>query len=216
MPCHAWKCVLTAIFAREDISKVPGYHLLRQMSFQWESQKLLQGLVSHELTVYLSVFNLFLAQWIMAMLSKACKRDNFEPHNYLKLSFTNIWGLCSNFAECESFLESNYPDILALWETNLDNSIDSENFSVRSYLPLIWKDSITHMHGFTVYVKDGLPFTHDFSLENSRFLLLFSTSFTSLSVLLPFLLSITFFIVMHSFWLHFIWHRWSSLDKTIC
>ena len=26
-------------------------------------------------------FNLFLTQWIMAMLSKRCKPDNFEPHN---------------------------------------------------------------------------------------------------------------------------------------
>ena len=54
-----------------------------------------------------------------------------------------------------------------LCETNLDDSIDSGNFSVRGYLPLIWKDSITHMHGLTVYVKEGLPFAQDLSLENS-------------------------------------------------
>ena len=47
---------------------------------------------------------------------------------------------------------------LALCETNLDGSIDSGNFSVRGYLPLIRKDSSTHMHGLTVYVKEGLPF----------------------------------------------------------
>ena len=44
-------------------------------------------------------------------ISKACKPDNF--------------------VDCESFLESNSPDILALCETNLDDSIDSGNFSVR-------------------------------------------------------------------------------------
>ena len=33
----------------------------------------------------------------MATLSKGCKLINFEPHSSLKLSFTNIWGLCSNF-----------------------------------------------------------------------------------------------------------------------
>ena len=33
--------------------------------------------------------------------------------------------------ECGSFLESNSPDILALCKTNLDDSIDSGNFSVR-------------------------------------------------------------------------------------
>ena len=32
-------------------------------------------------------------------------------------------------------------------QTNLDDSIDSGNFSVRGYLPLMWKDSGTHMHG---------------------------------------------------------------------
>ena len=67
----------------------------------------------------------------MAILSKACKPDNFESHNSLKLSFTNIRGLRSNFVDCESFLESNSLDILALCEINLDDSIDPGNFSVR-------------------------------------------------------------------------------------
>ena len=121
--------------------------------------------------------------------------------NSLKLSFMNIQGLCSNFVDCESFLESNSPDILARCETNLDDSIDSGHFSVRRYLPLNRKDSNTHMHGLAVYVKEGLPFVWDLSLENSlcRFLFTFSTGFTSLSVLLLFLLLITFFSFVHSF-----------------
>ena len=113
------------------------------------------------------LFLIFLDLMNLAILSKACKPDNFELHNSLKLSFMNIWGLHSNFVDCESFLESNSPDILALCETNLDDSIDSGNFSVRGYLPLIQKDSSTHMHGLTVYVKEGLPFARDLSLENS-------------------------------------------------
>ena len=132
----------------------------------------------------------------MAILSKACKPDNFESHNSLKLSFTNIRGLRSNFVDCESFLESNSPDILALCETNLDDSIDSGNFSVRGYLPLIQKDSSTHMHGLAVYVKEGHPFSQDLSLQ----ILMFITVFTSLSVLLLFPLSITFYVFVHSFW----------------
>ena len=103
----------------------------------------------------------------MAILSKGCKPDKFEPHNSQKLSFTNIRGFHSNFVECESFLESNSINILVLFETNLEDSIDSGNFSVRGYLPLIRKDSITHMHGLAVYVKEGLPFARDLSLENS-------------------------------------------------
>ena len=66
----------------------------------------------------------------MAVLSKGCKPDNFESENSLKLSFTNIQGLPSNFIDFESFLEPNSPDILALCETNLDDSIDSGNFSL--------------------------------------------------------------------------------------
>ena len=87
---------------------------------------------------------------------KGFKPDNFESHNSLKLSFTDICsllGLRSNFAESEFSLESNFPDILAFCETNLDDSIDSGNFSVTSYLPLIRKDFITDMHGLAVYVK---------------------------------------------------------------
>ena len=58
VPCRAWKCVPTTISGSVDISEVPGCHLLRQMS----SQKLLQELVSYELTAYISVFSLFLTQ----------------------------------------------------------------------------------------------------------------------------------------------------------
>ena len=106
----------------------------------------------------------------MTILSNGIKPDNFESHNSLKLNFTNIRGLHSNFVDCESFLESNSPDILALCETNLDDSIDSGNFTVRGYLPLIKKDSTTHMHGLTVYIKEGLAFaltSRDLHLENS-------------------------------------------------
>ena len=71
----------------------------------------------------------------MAILSKGCKPDNFESHNSLKCTFTNIRGPRSNFVECESSFEWNSPDILALFETNLDDSIYSGNFSVRDYLP---------------------------------------------------------------------------------
>ena len=89
--------------------------------------------------------------------------------NSLKLSFTNNRGLRWNFVDCESFPQS--------------------------------KDSSTHMHGLAVYVKEGLPFARNESLENSadsylcfRLALLHSVS---LSVLLLFPLSITFFVFVH-------------------
>ena len=38
---------------------------------------------------------------------------------------------------------------------------------MRGYLPLIRNDSSTHMYGLAVYVKEGLSFARDLSLENS-------------------------------------------------
>ena len=102
----------------------------------------------------------------MVILSKGCKSDNSKTQNSLKLSFINIRGFLLNFVDCESFLESNSPDILALCETNLDDSIDSSNSSMKGYLPLIQKDSTTHMHVLAVYAKEGLPFVRALSQEN--------------------------------------------------
>ena len=142
----------------------------------------------------------------MAILWKESKPGNFQSHNSPKLSFTNIRGLRSNFLECEFFLESISPDIFALLETNLDDSIDSGNFSVRGYLPLIRKDSVTYMNGLIVHVKEGLLFARDLSLENSAdsylcFRLIPMTEWTTLSA---FLLLITFFVYMHGFWCYVI------------
>ena len=53
-----------------------------------------------------------------------------------------------------------------MW-TKLDDSIDYDNFPVRGYLPIIRKNSVINMHEFAVYVKEGLPFARDLSLENS-------------------------------------------------
>ena len=38
---------------------------------------------------------------------------------------------------------------------------------MRIYLPLIRKNSITHIHGHAVYVKERLPFARDLSQENT-------------------------------------------------
>ena len=104
----------------------------------------------------------------MAISLEGCKPDNFESHNSLKLSFANIWGLCLNFIDCESFFESNSPDILAPCETNVDDSINSANFSVSGYHLLIRKDSTSHKHGLAVYMKERLPLAQELYLENSE------------------------------------------------
>ena len=137
----------------------------------------------------------------MSILSKRFKPDSFESHNSLNLSFMNIWGLRSNFVVCESLFESNSPDILVLCEINLDDIIDSENFSARRYLPLIRKDSSTDMNGLKVFVKEGISFrTETISRKLCRFLLRFLAGFTSLSVVLLFPLMITFILFVRNFW----------------
>ena len=96
----------------------------------------------------------------MTILSEACKPDNFELHNSLKLSFKNILGLHSNFVDFEFFLEST---------------------------SLLRKDNL--LHG---------------TRKLCKFLLMFSIGFISLSVLLLFPVSITFFVFVHGFSFYFI------------
>ena len=67
------------------------------------------------------------------------------------------------------------------------------------YLPLLQKDSSTHMHGLAVYVKEGLPFAGDLFLEDCRFLcfqlaLLHSVSYF---FFLAFVFVHGFFILFH-------------------
>ena len=127
----------------------------------------------------------------MAILSKVHKQGNFESQNSLKLSSINVWGSHSNFVGCKFFLKSNSPNILALRETNLGDSIDFSNFSVRSYLPLIRKDSLTN--GPAVYVKDRLPVCMGLIYRKLwGFLCKFVIAFTSFRVLLLFLYQSSF------------------------
>ena len=141
----------------------------------------------------------------MAVLSKVCKPDKFEQDNSPKLNFTNIWDVHSNFVECQSFFESNSSDILPLCETDLDDLIDSCNVSLRAYLPLIQKDSVIHIHGLAVYVKEGLAFAQDLYLENSVDSYVFNwLCFIQCSAFLIFPRSIIFFIFVNNFWSKFI------------
>ena len=102
----------------------------------------------------------------IAILSKRRNPDNLESHSSIKPIFTNIWGFRSNLVECESFIESSSPEILDLSERDWDDSNDCGFFFARGYLPLIWKDSVVHIHSPTVYVKVRLPVARDLSLEN--------------------------------------------------
>ena len=102
----------------------------------------------------------------MTMSLKGCKPDNFESDNSLKLSFTSIRGLHSNFVECESFLESNSPDTLLMWDKLAWLNWFWQFFCERLSCFKPKGFCYCHMHVLAVYVKEGLPFARDFSLEN--------------------------------------------------
>ena len=130
----------------------------------------------------------------------------------LALCETNLYGSIDSgklaiLALCETNLDGSIDSgklaILALCETNLDDSIDSGNFSVRGYLPLIQKNSITIMLGVAVYVKEGLLFAQNLSLiENCE-----------LCFWLGLLWSVSYFIFLY--WLPSL-SLCTALDQPIC
>ena len=121
-------------------------------------------------------------------------------HNSLKLSFTNIRGLCSNTVGCESFLKSCSTHIIALYKTNSNDSINSSNITVTGYIPLIWKNSVTHIHNLAVYVGTVIRKVQDFLF------VFFLNGFTSF--VLHIFLSITVFAFVHGYSCYFIWHKY--------
>ena len=62
----------------------------------------------------------------------------------------------------------------------------------RGYLPLIRKDTSTQMHDLAVYVKEGLPFARELSLENS------ADSYLSFPLVLLYSVSYFFFFFRSS------------------
>ena len=67
-----------------------------------------------------------------------CYPDNFESYNALKLSFTNVWGLRSNF--CSLWIFSWIK--LSRYSCFIIDNLDFSNFSARGDLNLIWKDCL--------------------------------------------------------------------------
>ena len=173
------------------------------MNSQWGLQKLLQGLVLHELTADFSIFKLFKLNEL---------KSSYQKHvNQIILCRTTLWSLALRIFE--AFVRILLIVNLFLNQTLLTFLLcviclnDSDNFSVRGYHPLIQKNSSTHTWSCSLCERRTSFCTGIISGKLCRFLFLFSTGFTSLSVLLLFLLLITFFSFVHSFWLCFIYNR---------
>ena len=168
------------------------------MSSQSGSQKLLQGLVSHELTAYL--FKLFKLNELW---------QYYQKHvNQIIFNHTTLWSLALQIFQ--AFIWILLIPNLSLtwlnwfWQFLCDrlSSFNSKGF----YYSHVW---------FLLY-RTYLFCTGLISRKLCRFLLMFSTGFTLLSALLLFPLSITFFVFVHGFWFYFIQYRWGSLNQPIC
>ena len=111
-------------------------------------------------------FLIFASFWLneMVIFSKVPQPDTFESRSFLKLNLNNIWSLRSNFIGNESYLKPTYSDILALYETNIEESIYYSNLSARGFLHLIWKNSVSHVHRIAVYVERWI------SVEREKYL----------------------------------------------
>ena len=119
--------------------------------------------------------------------------------------------------ECEPFLKSNSHDILILCETSLDDSIDSGNFSMTDYLPIVQNNSITH-----ICIALQLKRRKDFLLHRLisgklyRFLLMFLAAFTKLIVLRLCPLSTTLFNFMYGVLFYFLQASWYKKTDMWC
>ena len=127
-----------------------------------------------------------------------------KDKNQITLNYTtlqNLRGLCSNFFECESFLESNSPNnSCSLWD-------------ILGWLNWFWQ---FFCEGLSSFGLEGFCYSYgcccNFCEGRSSFctglifrklcgfLFMFLTGFTSFSVVLLLSLVITFFVFMHGFW----------------
>ena len=79
---------------------------------------------------------------------------------YIKLymSYVVLYPVLSCFITFifKSFVTSYWMYFVMIKKKNLDDSIDSGNFSMTGDLPFIQKHSIPHIHDLAVYVKERL------------------------------------------------------------
>ena len=110
-------------------------------------------------------------------------------NSVLSTTCINTRGLRSNFSSVESYLLQSSPDLLALCETNLSSAVSSCDLSVDGYLPLIRKDSNSHMLGLGIYIRKNSPICRETRFE--------STDYSFMCFRLAPLHSITFLFVLY-------------------
>ena len=154
---------------------------------------------------YLSVFDLFLI-WIMTWIKQLSTQLSANIFEAFVLILLNV-----NFSLNQT-LVTFLLNLKQTWMTHWFwqfHCVGLSSFnSKRFYQSYSWSRSLCE--------KRTSSFMGLVSRKLCRFFLMFSTSFTSLSILLLFPLLITFFVLMHSFWFCFTQHGWGSLNHPIC
>ena len=84
----------------------------------------------------------------------------------VKLCFTNVRGLRSNYNEVSLFLLNRSPDLLALSETRLDSSVPSCVFTPDGYT--LHRLDKAPCHGLALYARTSLPLRRLIEFEDRR------------------------------------------------
>ena len=184
VPYCTWKSVPTAFSGGVNLSNVPRSHFLGYISSQWRSQKLLQSLMYHELTVYLSDLDLFLAQW-NGHISKRTTRTTLSSLALLIFEVVVPILLNVNFSLNQSLLTF----LLYWYKLGWLNSFCQ---FVCERFPSFNSNRVyySYARSYSLHERRTSFCTGSISRKFSGFLFMFSTGFTSFFVLLLFLPSI--------------------------
>lgn len=101
------------------------------------------------------------------MTKRRAKRfQAVKPKTPLKICFSNVRGLRSNYDQVSLFLQGKSPDLLALSETKLDPSVSSSDVTPVGYT--LHRLDRAPCHGLVVYAKTSLPLRRLCAAEDSR------------------------------------------------
>ena len=152
------------------------------MSFQKGSQKFKSKCLIHAHPTFLSFTSLSDSK-----LWKPYKTDNLNSANIKTLALPIFKIFVQGFLVVNFSLNQNSPDCIVLCVAKL---FDCNNFSVKVYLLLIWKNFVVQMHDLAVQVNEGNPF--ECNVKIWRFLVMLSAGFTPFIVLVHFPLLMLF------------------------
>ena len=103
---------------------------------------------------------------ITESVDSRCGSNGSTRNSRFSVSFSNIRGLRSNFAELSQFLSAKSPDVLAVSETRLSSEIPSCEVTPDGYV--LHRLDRSPCHGLAVFAKPGLPLVRLTEYEDSN------------------------------------------------